>query len=79
MLTPFLLRLCLGLIVLVPSLAYAQPTSSLEIPGNGTTVSGVGMISGWKCEAGDITIRLNDGGPIPATYGLPRADTSGAL
>ena len=74
----FLLRLCLGLIVLVPSLAYAQPTGVLEIPGNGVTVSGVGVISGWKCEAeGDITISLNDGDPIPATYGLPRADTSG--
>ena len=74
----FLLRLCLGLMVLVPSLAHAQPTGSLEIPGNGVTVSGVGVISGWKCEAeGDITIRLNDGDPIPATYGLPRADTSG--
>ncbi len=77
MLTSFLLRLCLGLTVLVPSLAYAQPTGVLEIPGDGTTVSGVGVISGWKCEAGDITIRLNDGAPIPATYGLPRADTSG--
>ncbi len=77
MLTSFLLRLCLGLTVLVPSLAHAQLTGVLEIPGNGTTVSGVGMISGWKCEAGDITISLNDGDLIPATYGLPRADTSG--
>ena len=74
----FLLRLWLGLIVLAPSLAHAQLTGVLEIPGNGVTVSGVGVISGWKCEAeGDITIRLNDGDPIPATYGLPRADTSG--
>ena len=72
------LLLCLGLTVLVPSLAHAQPTGVLGIPGNGSTVSGVGMISGWKCEAeGDITIRLNDGDPMPATYGLPRADTSG--
>ena len=37
----FLLRLCLGLAVLVPSLAHAQLTGALEIPGNGTTVSGV--------------------------------------
>ncbi len=74
----FLLRLCLGLMVVVPSLAHAQPTGVLEIPGNGATVSGVGMISGWKCTAtGDITIRLNDGAPIPATYGLARSDTSG--
>ena len=78
MLMSFLLRLCLGLVVLVPSLAHAQLTGALEIPGNGTTVSGIGVISGWKCEAeGDITIRLNAGESIPATYGLPRADTSG--
>ena len=69
----FFLRL-FGLVVLLPSLAHA---ATLEIPGNGVTVSGVGVISGWKCEAGDITIRLNDGDPIPATYGLPRTDTSG--
>ena len=46
----FLFRLCLGLTVLVPSLAHAQLTGALEIPGNGTSVSGVGMIAGWKCE-----------------------------
>ena len=73
----FLLRL-FGFVVLLPSLAHAQLTSVLEIPGDGTTVSGIGVVSGWKCEVeGDITIRLNDGDPIPATYGLPRADTSG--
>ena len=54
-------------------------TAILGIPGNGETLSGIGVISGWKCEAaGDITIRINDGDPIPATYGLPRADTSNA-
>ena len=74
----FLFRLCLGLTVLVPSLAHAQLTGALEIPGNGTTVSGVGMIAGWKCEAaGDITIALNGGVPFPATYGLAREDTRG--
>ena len=74
----FLLRLCLGLTVLVPSLAHAQLTGVLEVPGNGTTVSGVGMIAGWKCEAeGAITITLNGGAPIPATYGLSRGDTRG--
>ena len=62
-------------LVLFLSPAWAL-ASVLEIPGNDVTVSGIGVISGWKCEAeGDITIRLNDGDPIPATYGLPRADT----
>ena len=55
----------------------AHTAAILEIPSNGETLSGIGVISGWKCEAaGDISVRLNDGDPIPATYGLPRADTS---
>ena len=76
----FLLRLCLGLVVLVPSLAHAQLTGVLEIPGNGVTLSGIGVISGWKCEAeGDITIRLNDGDPIPATMGCPVQTPAGSV
>ena len=69
----FFLRL-LGFMVLLPSLAHA---ATLEIPGDGTTVSGIGVISGWKCEVeGDITISLNGEAPFPAMYGLPRSDTS---
>ncbi len=84
----FLLRFCLGLVVLVPSLAHAQPTSSLDIPGHGTTLSGIGVISGWKCQAdGEITVEfLNDAGermvinegrtsnPVPMLYGSERPD-----
>jgi len=72
----FFLRL-FGFVVLLLSLAHAQLTSVLEIPGDGTTVSGIGVISGWKCEVeGDITISLNGEAPFPAMYGLPRSDTS---
>ena len=56
------------------SLAYAV---SLDVPSDGDTLSGIGIIHGWKCEAeGAITIRFDGGGPIPATYGFPRGDTS---
>ena len=73
----FLLRFCLGLVLLSPAVVSAQLTSALGVPGNGDTLSGIGVISGWKCEAeGDITISLNGGAPFPATYGLPRTDTS---
>ena len=88
MLTSFLLRLCLGLTVLVPSLAHAQSAGVLEIPGNGTTVSGIGVISGWKCQAaGEITVEflnaagerivINEGrtsNPVPMLYGSERPD-----
>ena len=83
----FLLRLCLGLFLLAPSLVHAQ--SSLDIPSEGDKLSGIGLISGWKCEAeGEITITFytedSDGNlmpasdPIPTTYGASRADTSPA-
>lgn len=73
----FLPRLCLGLVLLVPSLAYAQ--SSLDVPSEGDKLSGIGAIHGWKCTAeGEITIGFNAGDPIPATYGYPREDTSAA-
>ena len=67
-----LCRLCLGLVVLVPSLAYA---ASLGNPGGGQFYSGVGVISGWKCEAnGELTVRFNGGEPIPLVYGSERPD-----
>ena len=70
-----LLRFCLGLVLLAPMLAHAQ--SALDIPGNGDTLSGIGVISGWKCAAqGNLTIRLDAGAPIPAAYGFPRGDTT---
>ncbi len=62
------MRLCFSLALLAPSLVHA---ATLEIPGNGAKLSGVGVISGWKCEAeGDLTIVFNDDGKhIPLLYG----------
>ena len=75
----FWLRLCLGLVILAPSLAAAQAQKiegRLEIPSQGDTLSGIGVISGWKCEAeGGITVRVDDGNPLPTLYGLSRGDT----
>ena len=66
------LYLCLGFVLLIPSLTHA---ATLDIPGNGTTLSGIGLISGWKCEAnGDLTIRFNGGDSIPLLYGSERGD-----
>ena len=72
----FFLRL-FGLVVLLPSLAHA---ATLGIPGNGTKLSGIGVISGWKCEAeGDLTIIFNDDGKhIPLLYGTERTDVLNA-
>ena len=46
----------------------------LENPSLGSAQSGVGAISGWACEAGEIVIEL-DGIPLQAGYGTTREDT----
>ena len=80
-----LLRFCLVFVLLAPSLAAA---ATLGVPGEGTTLSGVGVISGWKCEAvGDLTVRFfADGSPVrvagldtfPLLYGSARPDVRDA-
>ena len=73
----FLLRLCLGLILLIPSLVHA---AVLENPGTGLSYSGVGVISGWKCEAeGALSVVFNeDGTHLPLLYGSERTDVRNA-
>lgn len=68
----FLRSFCFGLLVLSPSLAHA---ASLENPSNNLFYSGIGVISGWKCEAnGELTVRFNGGEPISLVYGSERPD-----
>ncbi len=64
-----------GLVLLLsPAWALAR---TLDSPADGGTVSGIGVISGWKCEAvGDITVRIDGGDHIPLVYGSSRGDTS---
>ncbi len=76
-----LLRIGIVFVLLAPSLAHA---AALGNPGNGLFYSGVGVISGWKCEAnGLLTVRFftTDGDPhpdwmdsIPLVYGTERTD-----
>ena len=72
-----LLRLCILLCVLAPALGHA---ATLGIPGNGAKLSGVGVISGWKCAAeGALTIVFNDDGQhVPLLYGSQRPDVLAA-
>ena len=51
--------------------------AALENPRNGSFYSGIGVISGWKCEAnGPLTVRFNDGDAIPLAYLNERGDTA---
>ena len=52
----------------------AGVSAILENPSLGSAQSGVGVISGWACEAGEIVIEL-DGTPLQAAYGTVREDT----
>ena len=48
----------------------------LENPGANSFQSGIGVLSGWVCEAGVVEIELN-GVPQEAAYGTERLDTAG--
>ena len=50
----------------------------LENPGPNAFQSGVGVISGWVCEADRVTIALGDLPPQVAAYGTERLDTLAA-
>ena len=57
----------------------AQPdplVGVLENPGDGSSQSGVGVISGWVCEADEVVIEFN-GVAQPVAYGTERLDTQG--
>ena len=48
----------------------------LENPGAESFQSGIGVISGWTCDADEVEITLN-GEPQEAAYGTARLDTAG--
>ena len=49
----------------------------LENPGPASFQSGVGVISGWTCEAEQVEVEIN-GETQPAAYGTERLDTQAA-
>ena len=51
-----------------------EPVGVLENPGEESFQSGIGVISGWVCEADRVEIEL-DGIPQAAAYGTERLDT----
>ena len=47
----------------------------LENPGSDSFQSGIGVLSGWVCEAEEVTLEI-DGHSYPAGYGTERSDTA---
>lgn len=66
-----------SLMLLIPALVHS---AALENPGKGLSYSGIGVISGWKCEAeGALTVVFNgDGTHLPLLYGSERSDVRDA-
>ena len=62
-----------GACVFAFSVAHA---AVLENPSPNSFSSGIGVISGWKCDAGELTVRFDGGEPIPLAYLNERADTA---
>ena len=58
----------------------AEPTGYLENPGDDSFQSGIGLISGWVCEADAVEIEMEaESGTVhryEAGYGTERADTA---
>ena len=67
-------RQIMGWIVVLVLTTGISHAATLEIPTPHTTVSGIGVISGWKCDAGELTVRFNGGDPLPLVYGSERKD-----
>ena len=56
----------------------AAPASAraavLESPAAEAILSGIGFISGWKCDAGNITVTIDEGDHLPVAMRQDRAD-----
>ena len=66
----------LACVVLLPLPLWAQ--TALENPTPGSFQSGIGLVSGWACDAQRIEISFDGGSPKPAAYGTGRGDTRNA-
>lgn len=66
----------LGLLGVLTAPVSATPQGFLDNPAPASIQSGIGVISGWVCEADEVTIQIDDGPPLQAAYGTTRVDTA---
>ena len=52
------------------------PPGTLENPEPASFQSGLGLVSGWVCEAERVELEINGGMRLAAAYGTDRADTA---
>lgn len=63
----------LALVSLLASVAVPQ-AAVLESPAKGAALSGIGFISGWKCDASNITVTIDEGEHLAVAMHQDRAD-----
>ena len=59
-----------------PPSPVGGPTGVLENPRPVSFQSGLGLLSGWVCEADVVEVEINGGARIAAAYGTARSDTA---
>lgn len=69
-------NLAIAVAVALPVAAHA--TGALENPASSSTVSGIGVISGWSCQGARIELEIDGGSRTQVPSGIDRADTAGA-
>ena len=73
-----LLRAALVTVFMAQTQIAAAQQGRIENPAEGSTQSGIGLISGWRCDAEVLEIEFEDGSRSVAAYGTARADTENA-
>ena len=66
-----------GTATVLYELAVTFVAGVVENPAPASFQSGIGVISGWVCDAETVEIVMNEGPPWMAAYGTSRADTAG--
>lgn len=52
-----------------------RSAGGLELPPSGSVQTGIGLLTGWYCEADAVAVAIDDKPPMPAAYGSDRTDT----
>ena len=65
----------LSMLAITPVVAFAQGV--LEIPSQDSAQTGIGVVSGWHCNAQVIDVVIDNGSPLKAGSGTERVDTTG--
>lgn len=62
------------LLLIMYEFSFAE--GSLEVPQYYSTQSGIDQIAGWYCDANQITVRIDNGPSMYASYKRDRPDTT---